>query len=41
MSYDMCVMQWLIATINKRNKRMLKADAVLKVMVRIPTYAKC
>ena len=30
--HDMCVMQWMVAKINKQNKRMLKAEAVLRVM---------
>ena len=32
MSYDMCVMQWLKAKTNERNKLMLKAEAVLIVI---------
>ena len=32
MSYDVCVMQWLIVKIDKTNKLMLETYAVLSVM---------
>ena len=38
MPYDMCVMQWLKAKTNKRNKLMLKAE-VISIVIRSET--KC
>ena len=32
MSYDLCMMQWLIAKTRKKNKLMLKAEYVLILM---------